>query len=209
MLRTAAASAVLVLLGWASAAWLTDDFEVWTAEGARRLAVARHPVPTPAAVLADPNTTRARLPERLIRPGRVSIIDFVYTRCATVCRALGSEFQQLQQAIAETPADDIQLLSISFDPAHDGVSQLRDYASRYRADPRAWSVVAVPDRLELSRLLAAFQVTVIPDGLGGYEHNAALLVVDGDGRLVRIFDYTERQTALDYARFIARPRVGE
>ena len=196
-----------MLLGWASASWLTEDYAVWTAEGARRLTVALHPVQTPAAVLADPHATRANLPERLTRPGRVTIIDFIYTRCATLCLALGSEFQQLQQAIAESPADDIQLLSISFDPAHDGVAQLRDYASRYRADPRDWSVVAVPDRLELKRLLAAFQVTVIPDGLGGYEHNAALLVVNADGRLVRIFDDTERQAALDYARFIARQRV--
>ena len=76
---------------------------------------------------------------------------------------------------------------------------MRQYASQLRADPRQWRFVTVPDHAELQRLLDAFQVVVIPDGLGGYEHNAALLVVDQRGRLVRIFDYTELDAALAYA----------
>ncbi|HCE09145.1 MAG TPA: SCO family protein, partial [Oxalobacteraceae bacterium] len=53
------------------------------------------------------------------------------------------------------------------------------------------------------RLLADFQVVVVPDGRGDFEHNAAILVVDQHGRLVRIFDYGEQQLALDYARYLA------
>ena len=52
MLRTALLSALLVLAGYASTAWLTHDFQVWTAEGARRLAVAQHPVPVTAQQMA-------------------------------------------------------------------------------------------------------------------------------------------------------------
>ena len=40
----------------------------------------------------------------------------------------------------------------------------------------------------LRRLTAAFGVTVIPDQLGGYTHNAAIHLVDPEGRLVDIFD---------------------
>lgn len=47
-------------------------------------------------------------------------------------------------------------------------------------------------------------MVVIDDGLGGYEHNAALLVVDESGRLVRIFDDTEGATALAFARALAQ-----
>ena len=43
MLRTALLALLLALAGYASAHWLTHDFQVWTAEGARRLAVAQHP----------------------------------------------------------------------------------------------------------------------------------------------------------------------
>ena len=203
MLRTALASLAFGLLGWQSAAWLTQDFQVWTAEGSRRLTVIDQPVHAPAATLTGPQTTRQKLSDLLAAgPGRVSIVDFVYTRCATICSALGSEFQQLQKAIAADPA--VRLLSISFDPAHDDAAQLQQYANRWGADPRGWRVVTVPDTDELKRLLDAFQVVVIPDGMGGYEHNAALLIVDGRGRLVRIFDYTELDVALIYARSIAQ-----
>jgi protein SCO1/2 len=52
-------------------------------------------------------------------------------------------------------------------------------------------------------LLASFEVVVIPDGMGGFEHNAALLVVDAHGHLVRIFDYAEMETALAYAQYLS------
>ena len=45
MLRTALAAALLACAGYAGASWLTHDFQVWTAEGARRLEVALQPVP--------------------------------------------------------------------------------------------------------------------------------------------------------------------
>jgi len=48
---------------------------------------------------------------------------------------------------------------------------------------------------------------VIDDGMGGFEHNAALLVIDGRGRLVRIFDDTETELALNYARAISQGTI--
>ena len=45
MLRTALLVSLLALMGYASASWLTHDFQIWSAEGARRLEVAQQPVP--------------------------------------------------------------------------------------------------------------------------------------------------------------------
>jgi protein SCO1/2 len=207
MLRTALASLAFALLGWLSASWLSHDFKVWTAEGARRLMVIEQPVPAPAAVLAGPQLTGRSLPDWLADEGRVSIVDFVYARCATVCSTLGRGFQQLQLAITTSPDDGVRLLSISFDPIHDA-ERLQVYASQWRADPLIWRVVTVPDANQLKRLLDAFQVVVISDELGGYEHNAALLIVDERGRLVRIFDHADLDAALAYARSISRPKKG-
>jgi len=209
MFRTALASFALALLAWLSATWLTEGFQVWTAEGARRLTVIDRPVHAPVAVLDGPQMSRRDLSTWLRGPNRVTIVEFVYTRCKTVCAALGSEFQQLQQTIVAGPVDGVRLLSISFDPTHDGAEQLQQYASRWSANPDIWRVATVPDANELKRLLDAFQVVVIPDGLGGYEHNAAFLIVDGRGRLVRIFDYTELDVALAYSRRVARREVAE
>lgn len=206
MWRTAWVSLGLIGMAIAAAAALTQGFEVWTAEGARRLAVIERPVSSPVVALAGPGLTGRHLPELWVSgaqgAGRVTIVDFFYTRCLSVCLALGSGFQQLQNLLAATADDDVRLLSISFDPTHDGDAQLAQYASQWQADPRYWRIATVPDALQLRRLLDAFQVTVIADGQGGYEHNAALLVIDARGRLVRIFDADEPEAALAFARWL-------
>ncbi len=203
MLRTMLVTFVLVLLGWWSGAWITCDFQVWTAEGARRLSVTERPVDTPLTTIDGPGVVATDLRARLSGPGRATIVDFVYTRCPTVCLSLGSGFQQLQQALAKTPDDGVKLLSISFDPLHDDATSLQQYATRFRADPTIWTFATAPDAVQLQHLLDAFQVVVIDDGRGGFEHNAALLVIDGRGRLVRIFDDTDTELALNYARVLS------
>ena len=210
MWRTALVSLVGIGIAAASAFSLTEGFEVWTAEGARRLAVIERPVAAPRVMLAGPGWNGHSLPEVLHGEGkgdgRVTVVNFVYTRCPSVCLALGSSFQQMQTALAATASDDVHLLSISFDPAHDGDAQLAQYALQWHADPRHWRFATVPDTQQLQRLLDAFQVTLIADGHGGYEHNAALMVIDAQGRLVRIFDADEPEAALAFARsLLARP----
>lgn len=207
MVRTALASVVAVLLAWASAAWLTHDFRVFTAEGARRLEVREAPAAVPPIEVVGPGIEAAALPALLRAPdGAATIVDFIYTRCVSVCAALGSAFQQMQARIAADDAPGaprVRLLSVSFDPARDDGEALGRYAQELRADPRIWRFVTVRDPADLEPLLRAFQVVVIPDGFAGYEHNAALLVADADARLVRVFDYDELDAALHFARSLA------
>ncbi len=203
MLRTVITTLVLSLLAAASAWWLTEGFQVWTAEGARRLAVKNHPVAAPAARLEGPGLTGQDLRAVLAEPGSVTLVSFIYTRCDSICLTLGSSFQQLQRTIEAQQLKGVRLLSISFDPAYDNTARLQQYALRWAADPRHWRFATVPDQRELRRLLSEFKVVVVADGLGGYEHNAALMVIDQHGRLVHIFDETELDAALAYAHSYA------
>lgn len=240
MWRTALLCACLVLTGYSAALWTTHDFQVWTAEGARRLEVALQPVPAPAVKVDGPGIEPIFLPA-LLQSGRmassasavlhghagadkglrtgpgtpasaasgaVTLVDFVYTRCQTVCLSLGSSFQQMQASLLKDqmtdPDSGVRLLSISFDSAHDTPTALAAYAQRLEANPKVWRFVRVPDAAQMEELLRRFEVVVVPDGRGDYEHNAAFLVFDTHGRLVRIFDLAEQQLALDYARHLAR-----
>lgn len=208
MLKTALASASLALSGYACAAWLTHDFQVWTAEGARRIEVALQPVATPAVDVDGPGLQSQPLTRLLADGQSVTVVDFVYTRCQTVCLALGSTYQQMQAALqsarkADAAASRVKLLSISFDGQYDNPQALGQYAARMNADTAVWRFVRVPNSKDSARLLADFQVVVVDSGQGDFEHNAALLVVDSRGRLVRIFDSAEQQLALDYARYLA------
>jgi protein SCO1/2 len=208
MFKTAVASACMAAAAYASAAWLTHDFQVWTAEGARRLEVALLPVATPAVQVQAPSGPSKPLRRLLADEQTVTIVDFIYTRCQTVCLALGSTYQQMQSSLqlartTDPAARRVQLLSISFDMQRDDQQAMADYAARMNADAAIWHLVRVPNPSDLARLLADFQVVVVPSSQGDFEHNAALLVVDSRGRLVRIFDYADHQLALDYARYLA------
>ncbi len=232
MLRTAALSTALALAAYASSAWLTHGFQVWTAEGARRLEVALQPVAPPPVQVDGPGIALQPLPQWLAVPRTVTVVDFIYTRCQTVCLSLGSIFQQMQADLLQeraaataaavppgTPAlsapssraaphpATVRLLSLSFDSAHDTPAVLQAYARQLQANPAVWQFLRVPDPVELAQLLRRFEVVVVPDGRGDFEHNAALLVVGPEGRLVRVFDTTERELALNYARHLARIQV--
>lgn len=207
MLRTFLLCAALLWAAYAGAAWVTHDFQAWTAEGARRLEVARRPVPVPDVAVQGPGQQARKLRELLANGQDVTIVEFIYTRCQTICLSLGTLFQQMQATLQSGQAggasQHVKLLSVSFDSGHDTPAVLGSYAQRMHADARWWRFVRVPQALETQRLLDAFQVVVVPSGPGDYEHNAALLVVDRDGRLVRVFDIAEQQLALDYALHLA------
>ena len=208
MWRTALLGLLVILGGYAAAAWLTHDFEVWTQEGSRRLEVALNPVPLPDVPLQGAHLAGPSLPAATA--GRVTIADFFYTRCQTVCLSLGSTFQQLQAELQAQPAppgaEPVQLLSLSFDGAHDDAAALQAYARKMGAEPGLWQFASIADAGQQQRLLDRLGVVVIPDEFGDFEHNAALLVFDARGRMVRVFDLADQQLALNYARHLASKR---
>lgn len=187
----AAAMACLVML-----AVTTRGFRVLTTDDARADAVAAHPVALPRIALIDMQGE----PQTLWVPDRSTIIDFVYTRCPTMCGALGGEYQQLQERVhVRGLADRVRLLTVSFDPTWDTPARLRAYATLMRPNPAIWTLATLPDTALLARMLDAFGVRVIADGANGFTHNAALHVVDRYGQLVAIVPVTAPDDALDAA----------
>jgi protein SCO1/2 len=198
-LRTALVSVALLMAGAAVLASATDGFRAFTTESARRLAVQRHPVTLPDVVLQDQSGARFRLADL---HGRWLLVDFIYTRCATLCLVLGGDFARLQTALARPIAQHrLALLSISFDPSRDGPAQLAEYLHRERDHGTGWIAARPVEAAAVTNLLQTFGVTVIPDGLGGYTHNAAIHLVDPQGRLVQILDSGD---PMGVAREVAR-----
>lgn len=131
--------------------------------------------------------------------GRWLLVDFIYTRCMTYCSVQGSEFARLQDRLARPiAAGKVVLVSVSFDPAHDGPAQLAGYQHRSGGRGAGWLVVRPTDPSGLHALMRVFGVRALPDGLGGYVHNAAIAVVDPRGRLVAITDWDTPHEAERY-----------
>ena len=68
--------------------------------------------------------------------GRVSIVDFFYTRCPDACPLQSAHLARLQRTFAGAP--DVLLVSISVDPDYDTPDVLRRYAASFGADPTRW-----------------------------------------------------------------------
>ena len=150
--------------------------------------------------VTGPGGQKTSLNTLLAAGGKIWLVDFVYTRCQTVCSSLGSIYQQLQAHIEERGLQDkVGLLSISFDPVNDDAAALSAYAARMRMDPGIWQIATLSRWQDRRRLLDAFGIMVVPAPQGEFEHNAALHVVSCDGRLVRIIDYQDFKSALDEA----------
>ena len=199
--RTAIVATLAFAAGLAVAHSATDGFEAYTLESARRLAALRSPARVPALPLDLADGGRVFLSEV---PGRVLLVDFVYTSCPTACVALGSVYAQLQRRLAaEIAAGEVRLVSVSFDPARDGPAELRAYRARHGASAAGWELGKPAHAGELQSWLSAFGVVVIPDRLGGYAHNAAVHVVGMDRRLVAILDPQDIDGIVKAARVAA------
>lgn len=68
--------------------------------------------------------------------GHVTIVNFIFTRCDTICPVTSMKMRSVQERTNDQPA--IKLLSISVDPAHDTVEVLDRYAAKFGADPSRW-----------------------------------------------------------------------
>lgn len=190
-------SAVLISAAGMAIAWqVTLGFSAFTWETYRRLEVARHPLPLPEVTLQSHDGERFQLTDN---GHRWLLINFIYTRCPTLCTTAGTIYARLLEAIRERGwANRVRLLSISLEPGYDTPPRLNRYRQRYHARPgKLWRTARIRDPQMQQQLLDTFGVISIPDPWGGIQHNAALHIVNPDGQLIRIMDSTAVAPILD------------
>lgn len=196
VLRTLLASLAVLTAGASVLAGVTDGLRAFTSETARRIDVREHRPAVPTLALQTANG--GRIDFRELR-GRWLLVDFIYTNCATTCSAQGGEFARLQRALAAPiAAGEVALLSISFDPDRDDPTALAAYQRIHRDQGAGWIAARPTDRAALAALARAFGVVAVPDGAGGFVHNAAISVVDPEGRLVAILDWDDAAGAVQF-----------
>ncbi len=61
--------------------------------------------------------------------GKVVVVDFFFTHCPSICPKMTASLKRVQQAFAND--DKLIINSISVDPEHDSVPQLKRYISRF------------------------------------------------------------------------------
>jgi protein SCO1/2 len=114
--------------------------------------------------------------------GKVVAIDFIYTRCPLpdYCFRLSNNFGRLQKRFAGTTG--LVLLSVTFDPVHDGPEELTRYARIWKAEPQTWYFLTGPPA-DIQRVCALFGVGYWPDD-GVFTHSLHTAILDREGKLV-------------------------
>jgi len=85
---------------------------------------------------------RVRLNSSL--PGKILVFDFIFTNCPGICPKLTQNMKLLQRAFRKDPKketdmnNEVQLISITVDPARDSFQQLRRYADRFGVNHDHW-----------------------------------------------------------------------
>ncbi len=132
---------------------------------------------------------------------RVVLIDFVYTRCTTICPALSAVMASAHEALSAHLGRDLVLISVSVDPAGDTPEVLRAYAANFEGGPQ-W-IWLTGNQGPVGRVLRAFGLsTGSPD-----EHPPLLLAGHpAEGRWLRWVGIPAPQAVIDQVETMIRQR---
>lgn len=125
--------------------------------------------------------------------GAPTLVGFVYTHCPDICPMTTSNMRQVWRALGEP--DDVQFVTLTFDPVRDTPATLRAYRDAYGLQDANWhfltgepdTVAALMDRLGIRTAIA--DTTTTPEGETIYfiDHTDQISLLDAQGRLV--FEY--------------------
>ncbi len=124
--------------------------------------------------------------------GKVIIIDFFFTHCASICPIMTHNMRRLQDALKlkdQTKNLDttfVRFLSFTVDPAHDSVPVLKKYADRYGVNSDLWWMLTGPKKtiydFALNELKLGLQDSVSVDS--NFVHTDYIALLDKD-RVIR------------------------
>jgi cytochrome oxidase Cu insertion factor (SCO1/SenC/PrrC family) len=156
------------------------------------------PVVKPAAdgALLDTNSETVKLGD--LTHGRVTVLSFIYTRCAApkACPYATGVLGQLHDVTVkdETLAKSMRLVSISFDPEHDTPQHLATYSENVREEKSGceWRFLTAKSRAELEPILVAYDQAVDKksnpaDPQGPLYHTLRVFLIDREGRIRNIY----------------------
>jgi protein SCO1/2 len=135
--------------------------------------------------------------------GKVIVIDFFFTHCASICPILTRNMKRLQDGLKTK--DDmkgvdtsfVKFLSLTVDPAHDSVPVIRKYADRYGVNPDVWWLLTGPKKtiydFALNELKLGLQDSVSVDS--NFVHTDYMALLDKD-RVIRGFYHGTDTAAL-------------
>lgn len=124
--------------------------------------------------------------------GKITIVDFFFTSCPSICPVMSTEMERVDDAFRDE--DDVQIYSISIDPEYDTPEVLAEYAQRHNANPDKWHFLT-GDKSNIYELARCGFILPTLDGYGDPEefiHSDKFVLVDELGRIRGYYSGTNR-----------------
>lgn len=114
--------------------------------------------------------------------GTPLVVTFIAAHCTEACPLVNAQFAQVAQHFAQAHVR-VRLLTITLDPEHDSLRDMRGIARRFGADSRTW-IVAGGRKADVHAVMSAFGVTA-ERGRKGYAdvHTTFVYFIDAKGNL--------------------------
>ncbi|MFQ3224446.1 MAG: protein SCO1/2 [Lentimonas sp.] len=115
--------------------------------------------------------------------GQAFVLNFIFTRCraATMCPASTTRMSELQEIAREGGMEDLNFVTITFDPEYDSPGILRQYAESYGLENENFHLLTATQEL-VDDLLRQFGILTMEED-GTINHTMATLLVDANGRV--------------------------
>lgn len=121
--------------------------------------------------------------------GKVWLMDFIFTNCATVCPPMTQNMTAVTQALEEKGIEDYGVLSFSVDPETDSPEVLTEYAEWYDIPENTeWQFVTGYDYDFIRGFAEDNFKTIVappPEGSNQVTHGTSFYLIDQDGMILK------------------------
>ncbi len=137
--------------------------------------------------LIDQNNKQVLFPRNV--KGKISIVGYIFTNCPDICPLTTNNMRLIQEKVKEEKINNVEFISISFDPDTDTPEVLRKFAEIRNLDLTNWKFLTGPKTIidSLINKAGVFAVpgdsTVLKSGktIYYYIHTDRIQLIDKNG----------------------------
>lgn len=138
-----------------------------------------------------------RLRLHALMADKVTLLSFIYTTCSDVngCPLATAVFHRIKNRLKQNPvlANQLRLLTVSFNPVHDTPEQMQDYAESFQGQGIDWRFLTTQSERELQPILQAYQQNIQKQYdqqgqfIGTFAHILRVYLIDENKQLRNIY----------------------
>lgn len=124
--------------------------------------------------------------------GKVSVVDFIFTTCKTICPPMTYNMSELQKKINDKGYKDVQLVSYSVDPTVDTPKALKEYGMKFTNNLSDWHFLTGYSQSKIEGFAKDNfkEVVVKPENDDQVIHGTSFYLVNKKGQVVSDYSGT-------------------